>query len=206
MWVSSASCVVLASGLALAAANAVAFDILTPSTNYTSACLPGDADNGHYCQTDNAAVSYYAKNGDQAYALESGDISTLKYWVNNDYGGETDLTTTYDDSPVWEGAGETDIIYQEGTVSGDAEGRNWCDDPQDDSTYACDQQYVRIEPGNYQHGLICHESGHALGLMHGNWATPTLAKDDTRLGCMVTPVGTTVGISNMMINNINEEY
>lgn len=57
----------------------------------------------------------------------------------------TDLAFYYDTIPVFSGSAEADTIWQEGAVSGSADGRTWCDDPV--GQWQRDQHYIRIEGG-----------------------------------------------------------
>lgn len=55
--------------------------------------------------------------------------------------------------------------------------------------------------------LACHETGHAVGLTHGNLASPITSNTNSDLGCMVTPLNTSLpnlGTSN--VANINATY
>ena len=55
----------------------------------------------------------------------------------------TDLAFYYDTIPVFSGSAEADTIWQEGAVSGSADGRTWCDDPV--GQWQCDQHCIRID-------------------------------------------------------------
>lgn len=56
--------------------------------------------------------------------------------------------------------------------------------------------------------LICHEAGHAVGLLHGNDSYPFTSNTSTSVnGCMVTPHNSTVNwLSSTSIDNINGEW
>lgn len=103
------------------------------------------------------------------------------------------------------GSAETDIVYQIGaTVPSGFDGWAWCDDAV--STTRCDQHYVRLRANSVTNGLICHETGHAVGLTHGNHAAPNVGQTDARLGCMKTPVTANEALGSMNKANINETY
>lgn len=83
----------------------------------------------------------------------------------------TDVTATYDSTPVFSGPGETDVVFQEAIIPGFpdwVEGATWCEDKTNGTNWECDQRYIRIRgAGVYSNWLVAHESGHALGLIHG---------------------------------------
>lgn len=80
----------------------------------------------------------------------------------------------------------------------------WCNDAV--GTFQCDQQYIRIRGnGYYTSSLTCHETGHAVGLLHGDLASPKLGKTNKVLGCMTTPVQSEV-LGKNQIENINGRY
>ncbi|WP_206344090.1 hypothetical protein [Streptomyces mesophilus] len=193
--------IVTAAGITWAATT----DNLTPTNNYSYACNePGDGGVGaRVCRTDNAQVSYYADSaGDNQ--LEAGDFDTLVNMMSAEY-QPTDLSVSVTFSPSFSGSSETDIIYQEQGVPGSNEGITWCNDAA--GTFECDQQYVRIEgAGSYTPGLTCHETGHAVGLLHGQNASPALGNQNSALGCMKkeTSYGDRLGANNK--ENINGAY
>jgi hypothetical protein len=110
-----------------------------------------------------------------------------------------------DASPTFSGSGETDWYYQEQAVSGDAEGRTNCNDALV-GTYRCDQHYITIEPGHWNQGLICHETGHAAGLTHGNMAYPVVGMQATVLGCMRKETSAGMTLGNNQEVQINANY
>lgn len=138
------------------------------------------------CQTDNAQVFWHmTDSGDQQ--LEANDRDALKEMLNARY-EPTDLDLTYDSTPVFSGGGETDVIYQEGPPPSGLLGYGWCNDQV--GTWECDQWYIKIEGGGryLDWKLTCHETGHGVGLTHGDWAHPTKALDDPVLGCLRSPL------------------
>ena len=154
-------------------------------------------------QTDNAAVYYYMdSNG--AYELETVDKNTVNNMLDAEY-RPTVLAFHYDSTPVFSGGAETDTIWQEGAVSGSDEGTTWCDNPV--GLYACDQHYIRIEgAGTYTKGLTCHEMGHAVGLVHGLNAAPSVPNQDASLRCMRKTVAASDILGTHNRSEINETY
>lgn len=90
----------------------------------------------------------------------------------------------FSSAPAYEGGAETDIIYQQGSVPSGFDGITWCNDAV--STLNCDQHYVRFRADSFGRALVCHESGHAVGLTHGDDASPPIPNDDPSLACMKT--------------------
>lgn len=163
---------------------------------------PGAIEPSVIKQTDNAAVYFYMdSNGD--YMLESYDKSVVNNMLDAQY-RPTDLSFHYDSTPVFSGSAETDTIWQEGTVSGSAEGRAWCNDTV--GAYECDQHYIRIEPGWYNAGITCHEMGHAVGLTHGADAYPSVAQNTYSLRCMRTPTSSGDILGSHNKGQINGAY
>lgn len=164
---------------------------------------PGAQEPASIKQTDNSNVSYYMdSNG--AFELEQEDKQIVNSMLDLRY-RPTDLAFSYDSSPTFSGSGETDTIWQEGAVSGSAEGRTWCDDPVGE--FRCDQHYIRIEGGgSYTLSLTCHEMGHAVGLTHGSDAAPSVSDTNSNLHCMKTPTGGTSTLGAHNRNQINAVY
>ncbi|MGW1898985.1 hypothetical protein ACWCQB_16395 [Streptomyces hirsutus] len=195
------------SGITVVAAAAVtwaaATDNLVPTNNYNMGCLTGMA-GGTVCRTDNASVTYYMDSGG-SNKLEDIDKATVRTVMAQEY-APTDLTISYDSTPSWSGGAETDIYYAEATVPGSDEGLTWCND-NSPGAFKCDQQYVRIEGGgHYTPGLTCHETGHAVGLLHGANASPTLPNQSSTLGCMKKTSGFADGLGANNRENINANY
>jgi len=183
-----------------------------PNNNYAPNCFSttSGGSNKVPCQTDNASVSYYtytAANNPDDYSLESEDKTVVMNMMESQY-EPTQLTVTFDSTPVYSGSGETDIMYQESSVNmpSTADGFYWCNGAAG-TAFECDQGYVRIQGGGYYSaGLSCHETGHAVGLTHGHNAEPYVSQTDSRLGCMKTPVGTSTGLGTNNKDNINFWY
>jgi hypothetical protein len=190
---------VVAAGVAWAAVT----DNMFPTGRTVGSC---QTEGGQPCQTDNRDVYFYMDSSGE-YELESWD----KEAVNNAIDGEyrpTDLAFHYDSTPVFSGDGETDIVYQEGStgLSDSAAGMTWCDAVGHD-VVDCDQQYIRIRGGGeITYARSCHETGHAVGLQHGDWSSPALSKTDSRLGCMVSPSTGHPDLGANNRENINATY
>lgn len=175
-------------------------DNLVPTQNYTHKCKSGDVYGGIVCTTDNATVTYFMKNQLEQRDKNVVDDMIVMY-------ARTDLEIHPDGTPKYTGPGETDIIYEEGPVPGDDEGKTWCNDPILRRNYDCDQQYVRIQgAGHYTKGLSCHETGHAVGLLHGQDAYPDYPNQSQFLRCMrkMPDYDDVLGSNNR--SNINHVY
>ncbi|MEU6244569.1 hypothetical protein [Streptomyces sp. NPDC047024] len=184
-----------------APSSAESVDNIVPTANYYVGCLDGT--NGTICQTDNDYLTYYMDSGG-SNKLEADDKAIVQDMLSSQY-GPTHLSIHYDSSPSWSGSAETDIYYSEAAVPGNDEGFTYCNDDSP-GNYKCDQQYIRIQPGYYTPGLSCHETGHAVGLTHGDLAYPRVGMQDSVMGCMKKSVdyGQTLGSNNK--NNINIVY
>lgn len=143
------------------------------------------------CQTDSSGWYWYADSGDPG-ELEADDKASAQSVLSSQY-NPTYLTVHYDSTPVFSGSGETDLILEEAEsakpLPSSVLGITWCNDAVNgDPQWDCDQTYVRIANPYYRSfsgSVACHEMGHAVGLVHGNDASPVLDPGDARLGCMV---------------------
>ncbi|MCL8011722.1 hypothetical protein [Streptomyces sp. AS02] len=155
------------------------------------------------CQTDNRDVGMYRQG-----SLSAAQKTRVDQVIDAQF-SPTDLVMKWDGSPAYSGDAETDFIYQIGTVKesdDDVVGRAWCDDPIE-NTIKCDQTYIRIENGYVTKKRICHETGHAVGLLHGADAVPELSNSDNRLGCMEKPSdGGSESLGDNNRDNINSVY
>ncbi len=163
------------------------------------------------CQTDNASMGWWMER--PIDTTSSNHDTPIEYGINlamnNSFDG-TDLNTFYDSTPVTSGSGETDLMYRSndedfGTTS--LIGIYWCDDAVNGTSWKCDQGYVNFRSTVYGRELACHETGHSVGLLHGNYAYPTLSKTDSRLHCMVSAVNPNEYLlGTMNVTNINNVY
>jgi hypothetical protein len=192
---------------AVTVAAAPTYDFIVPTGNYDHPCQT----NAYVCQTDNATVYYYMDSVGE-YELEPVDKDIVRNMINQEYGTRTTLTIVYDNTPVFSGAGETDVVYQEGSTNVPAgkDGATWCNDPVDTALYRCDQAYVQMRGGGViKRGLSCHETGHAVGLVHGDQASPRIYTTDNEyqnLACQRNVAYDPDGLSTIGINNINYVY
>ena len=173
----------------------------TPNTPWN--CVNGTMNAGVFCRTDGAAVSVFLES-----SLSSSARTKIQSTLTNNYGA-TQLTIAYASSL----APNTDIVYQQGQVpiitGGTVLGVTWCRVAA--TTEKCDQHFVRF---NYEsiapstQFVACHETGHAVGLTHGQNAYPKFANSDARLECLRTPyVGSYYAkLGPMNIANINAVY
>ena len=142
------------------------------------------------CLTDNASTGWRAEGSIDTTG--SANDTSAETQINDVMSGTyntTDLNTYFDTSFTDSGSGETDVVYRadarpfEGTGN---VGRYFCDDPVGDR---CDQGYVVLKQDTYEAqymcALVCHETGHAVGLLHPDDATAAKSKTDTRFGCMM---------------------
>jgi hypothetical protein len=183
--------------VAAAASVAVAShtDNMFMTANFDSACLDG----GHFCRTDNAALTVYRGTG-----LSSTGRANIAWTLNNSW-NTTDLNVSYHSSPVTSGGAETDIVYQHnpGRVPANLDGYAWCNDavgPQE-----CDQHYVAFRSVSPSRGLACHETGHAVGLTHGQNASPRVSQTNAALACMTTPVQSDL-VGSHNVGQVNSHY
>ncbi|MFS3128091.1 hypothetical protein ACLM5J_06770 [Nocardioides sp. Bht2] len=157
-------------------------DNLVPTGNPISGCGQGFSVGGA-CQTDNKNVYWHMADGG-AKALETNDRVALKAMLDDQFQGPMNLT--YDSTPAFTGSAETDWIFQEDSPGPGLAGYVWCNDKI--GTWRCDQHYIMIDTGAYLNPKItCHETGHAVGLTHGDWATPSTANNASSLGCLRGP-------------------
>ena len=180
-------------------------DNMFPTGATNGYCITGFGE-GYPCQTDNKDVYFYMDSYGE-YELEAIDKEIVNDAIDGEY-RPTDLAFHYDSTPVFSGSGETDIVYQEGSTGlpDSAAGITWCDAAGGDGV-DCDQQFIRIRGGGYiTYAISCHETGHAVGLQHGEYSSPRLLNSDSRLGCMVTPAEghNSLGANNR--ENINATY
>ncbi|RKE23543.1 hypothetical protein [Streptomyces sp. TLI_171] len=160
-----------------AVAQAQSIDNMYPTGNYYPTCYDGSLSQGHFCQTDNADLTVYLQG-----SLSSSAKSTIKSSLSSYY-SPTDLAVSVKSSGVYTGSSETDIIYQSGTLSDSYIGMTWCDDAV--TSIKCDQHYIRFNKHfSINKSDACHETGHAVGLTHGNNASPRVDPNNTIVGCM----------------------
>lgn len=177
------------------------------------------------CRTDGISVSAWVDmtTSDCPMHDAPGLSSTAEGNVRTTLAGRiepTDLTVAYVSpalcpgnvgGPVISGSNETDIIYKRsGLIPEDYLAWTWCDDSV--STLVCDQHYTDIVnlPDTATTTTLCHETGHAVGLMHGDYATVYVANDNEDiLKCMVSPldeINDPYNFGNYNVFSINNGY
>jgi hypothetical protein len=184
-------------------------DIMYPSTTIPEQCSDSGMWDGGWnaCLTDNAGLYFCFDSTYQpaTAAMKTAVRNTMSYSYTT-----TDLNT-YEEGCVYTGTGETDIVYQElATLPGSAVGFTWCDDAT--SSLRCDQHYITLKQASLAGylpdkawGLACHETGHAVGFLHGGNSDPVVDGNSNIIGCMGNwPVNKWVGENNAMF--INRTY
>jgi hypothetical protein len=165
---------------------------------FRTASWSADCSTDTPCQSDNSTLTYFRQSSLNATSQWNvQNVLTTKY-------GPTDLSIVEEAPPVYSGGAETDIVYQ---VNGQLapQGLTVCDDPI--SSLKCDQFFVifRDNP-NYasNNAIACHETGHAVGLLHGQQASPVRANSDQSLECLAIPAPFVLGAHS--VPQINATY
>jgi hypothetical protein len=167
---------------AYALSSADDFDNLVPTYTYSPACHDADGPNNVVCQTDNRSLTAYIEGTIDQYGRAQIQDALLGSYDT------TALNATFLLSPQYSGGSETDIIYQQNlnAVPSGYAGITWCNDAV--TKHRCDQQYIAFLSTGPDRDIACHETGHAVGLTHGNDAYPRVyAHDEVLLGCMTNP-------------------
>lgn len=156
-------------------------DSMFKTANLDNDCFDGTlAGSKTLCRTDNAALNVWREG-----SIPAGSERTNIGAVLADEFRPTDFSVTFVQSPSYSGDAETDVIYQKGDTPSGTAAITWCNDAVTDTR--CDQHYSRYS--NFiTKGLACHESGHAVGLTHGQQASPSVSNTDGTLGCLQTPI------------------
>lgn len=165
---------------------------MAPTANYPGPCTAGNP-GGKYCQTDNRTLTAFRET-----SLADAGKSAIAWTLDHSY-DTTNLNVHYPSSASYSGDAETDIIYRAKATDVEAgdDGITWCNDRA--SSTRCDQHYVSFRYAtvassttdtSYARGLACHETGHAVGLTHGEHASPSVDNEDERLACMMKSAST----------------
>lgn len=179
-WVACLS--LLAAGtVATSAAIADHVDSMYKTPRYDPDCFDSSLGNRVLCQTDNSRLTAYRQR-----SVGSSGSRQIRSTLVNSY-NTTDLAVRFT-RPSYEGDSETDIIYRVRNVPGEAIGATHCNDAVSDTR--CDQHYVTFDdqPGR---ALACHETGHAVGLLHPTEADPPRGRRSSRFRCMTNSPGST---------------
>jgi hypothetical protein len=159
------------------------------------------------CQTDNSSVTWFAYSTGTT-ALSAAARSNISAILSNQF-HPTDLNVSVQSPPVLSGSGETDIVYERVALPIGRLGQARCNDP-NEGTYTCDQMYVQFTSDGWGANpfVACHETGHAVGLLHGANADPPTTNTDPYLGCMREPYNSaysaTLGAHN--VSQIDAEW
>ena len=183
-------------GLVLAKSAAASHtDSMRPTANYSAFCA---TDN--FCQTDNISLTYFRQG-----TLNDTSKATIAAVLNNQF-NPTDLNVSHQNPPVYTGGSETDVIYQRNaSLRPGVSAVTWCNDPID--SVKCDQHYVAFYNDFWAQTVTCHETGHAVGLTHGEDASPAVSSTDPSLACMRTyPHSNAPGLGSHNAGQINGTY
>lgn len=156
-------------------------DSMRKTQNYNVDCVDSVANpsTAIFCRTDNSSLTVYRESSIQTLGKQRiGSVLDLQF-------RPTDLSVTFT-APVYTGGSETDIIYRHRNLGGNLAGFAWCNDAV--TSDLCDQHYVEFNSANPTKRVACHESGHAVGLVHGVDSYPAIANGHNSLGCLQAPV------------------
>ncbi|MFT4232877.1 MAG: hypothetical protein QM606_08910 [Leucobacter sp.] len=186
-------------------------DLVVPTANYEPYCnaFTSPSPIASVCKADNREVYYFMK-GSGEFAVDSVDRTRIanSIWRYD----PTDINIHYDSTPVWAGTGQTDVIFEVGSKGLDTGvvGFTWCNHLITTNNYQCDQTYVRIRPGWVEARVATHETGHALGLLHGWSSSPRLADCAAALGPMRGDLNcsgfVSADLTSQIITNLNYSY
>ena len=175
------------------AALAADYDNMYPTGNYPGPCGGGTMEAAGFCLTDSRGITAFRKYGHFAQSGLDNIQSSLNRYID---GTVLSYYFVGVDGVVYSGAEQTDIVYDVGTVPGNLLGITSCNHAAD--SVSCDQHFVRFPANAPSTNTTCHETGHAVGLTHGQEAWPSISNHDDRLQCMTTqPIEVnTVGPNN----------
>ena len=169
-------------------------------TNGDLVCTAGPTANTP-CMTDTLELSWNSNLGPR-YSTAVLDS------LYNSY-DTTDLTV----SPYGVHDNSVDVFYATADLPGDAVGRYQCVYPVPNNTYRCNHGHVTFDGAmgetlsDYQlKSVACHETGHSVGLTHGQDAYPVMANSNDVLACLQTPLAQvvpTLGTHNTQHINAN---
>lgn len=179
------------------------FDNLVPNARTNAGCSSATHTSpGSPCLTDNAHVSYHF----QSSMTQAAQWSTLEAIVGSF--DTTALNFSYHQYPTYSASPRTDIIYQMGSATRpEVIAQTWCRAAA--GGYKCDQQGVRYfyGVGAVDRKVACHETGHAVGLMHGSMADPKVADMHSELKCMRTGISHNMEyLGEVNATQINAQY
>lgn len=193
-------------------------DCILPTSNALWTCptpwVPEWPDTSQaHCQQEDAEVTWHLEDGDFSFAGQLNILFVLEQRIDAPSDINVDRNTYHErevQSDTWRDDA-TDIIFQSrNSLPGGAIGVAWCAESSNDDVfnlYDCEQHIVAFSTATPWQSLICHEVGHAVGLMHGAQCSPALSQIAGDLGCMRTPDNPGVTfLGSLNINNINSVY
>lgn len=187
----------IATGAALGVAGVAAAAPDEPKSIWPNPNTDGTCDrNAGLCRTDNTTITYYA------YTSLTSDARTRIDNMMTSVANNGVFSVTKESAPDLDGSTETDFIFRQDSSkmpSTNTIGITLCDDPV--TTYTCDQTYMYFRSSGPDRPLICHESGHAVGLTHGNDSYPEVAAGTDLLACMQQPSSEYAGYNNWGAHN-----
>ena len=194
--------------------NRPVFDSIYATANTSDECHDADPTQPlEFCLSDDATVTWWSDRGDSATAFTNDEEQQIRDLVFQQFNNLTVLGTIEQVTPTYEGPEETDIVYVDSNYPGSENtlGIAYCDDAVED-TERCDQHYVWLNTAHPSFagvfdGVVCHETGHAVGLTHGEQAAPAQDSASTYLmGCMATPTGDNTLLGGNNVDQINGNY
>lgn len=181
--------IALALAMGSTSTRAVHFDQMYKTTNTN-----WDCNTSLYCQTDGWYVTWFPESN-----LSAAGKTMIRQVLRDNYDPTVLLTVEESSSTVkYTGWQETDIIFLQKNLPSGIAGRVYCDDPSNSTQ--CDQHYVEFDSSSPGYALVCHETGHAVGLTHGAQASPVQADATYDLGCMGTASSVLVSHVRAQIN------
>ncbi|MCS7008071.1 MAG: hypothetical protein NZL88_11010, partial [Gaiellaceae bacterium] len=171
-------------------------DSMRPTSTYSAPCARLTT----FCQTDNSTLTYFSES-----SLNPTSKGTVTSVLVTQF-DPTDLDVRWEAPPAYTGSAETDIIYQvnPSVLPPGVSGWTYCDDPI--SSTRCDQHYVVFGSDFWAQTVTCHETGHAVGLTHGEQAAPPLSNTDPSLACMVSAGSNVLGLGAHNRSEVNGAY
>lgn len=177
------------------------FTNMFPNANANYTCVDGNI-GGRSCRTDNSTLTVFIES-----TITGTSKTNLQNALNLSYNNGTNLSVSYVNPPVTSGSAETDIIFQKGNgVPTGNIGWAWCNDAV--TSVKCDQHYVRwTATTTVSRNTACHETGHSVGLRHGQQSEPKVPNDFDDLYCMERPSsGGSQYLGSFNIEEINDVY
>jgi hypothetical protein len=141
------------------------------------------------CRTDNTTLTYF-----RGTSLSSAARTRVDNMMNKVH-SDTIFSVRMESPAVTTGSSETDFIFKRDAARMPKEstvGLALCDDPIE-NTVRCDQTYLYFRDADPSRPLICHESGHGVGLTRGEDSYDTISNGEDLLACMQDPQSEAAG-------------